>query len=301
LARKQKALKQVAEYKEKIAAEKERGNPIICHCVSVEPYIRRAINAIGWRENKQPGSTSFHIKFDVSDIDVKVKPSQFYNHFPDNRHLTTKVGLCKNLCFQTPYENLLEIQSFFPRCFDLSDQTQAELFKDDFQKTAIFSIIKVLAGEIVAGEEDIARFVQPYEKRKEYNDPRVFLKWFEEECYYHDESKGGLRYNELVQLVKQAHAYCQQYIDKMTDEFDYKLFGAPIGQSLTSGSTGASAIKFSPEKFDALLQLHEQIVACNGPDGSSFTSHLIEHLSTSFKVRLLVLHDQLERCCRQYA
>ena len=86
LARKQKALKQVAEYKEKIAAEKERGNPIICHCVSVEPYIRRAINAIGWRENKQPGSTSFHIKFDVSDIDVKVKPSQFYNHFPDNRH-----------------------------------------------------------------------------------------------------------------------------------------------------------------------------------------------------------------------
>mgnify|MGYP006122145159 CR=1 FL=1 len=138
-----------------------------------------------------------------------MKPTQFYNHFPDNRHLTTKVGLCKNLCFQTPYENLLEIQSFFPRSFDLSDQTQAELFKDDFQKTAIFSIIKVLVGEIVAAEEGIARFSQLYEKRKEYRDPHVFLKWFEEECYYYDESKGGLHYNELAQLVKQAYAYCQ--------------------------------------------------------------------------------------------
>ena len=39
----------------------------------------------------------FHVKFDVSDINVSVKPNQLYNHFSDNRELTTKGGLTKNL------------------------------------------------------------------------------------------------------------------------------------------------------------------------------------------------------------
>ena len=39
----------------------------------------------------------FHVKFDVSDIDVKVEPNQYYNHFSDNREICTKGGLTKNL------------------------------------------------------------------------------------------------------------------------------------------------------------------------------------------------------------
>ena len=45
------------------------------------------------------------IKFDVADIDVKVKHGQVYNHFPGNRELTTKAGLAKNLWFNCQYEN----------------------------------------------------------------------------------------------------------------------------------------------------------------------------------------------------
>lgn len=70
---------------------------IYCSIDSVENYIRRAVNKIGWMEPSSRKSEEFHIKFDVADVDVKTKPHQFYNHFPDNRELTTKAGLCKNL------------------------------------------------------------------------------------------------------------------------------------------------------------------------------------------------------------
>ena len=54
-----------------------------------------------------------------------------------------------------------------------------------------------------------------YAKRKEYENPHVYLKWFESECYKYDESIGGLHYNELVHVVKNVFSYCQQYIDKL--------------------------------------------------------------------------------------
>lgn len=40
---------------------------------------------MGWQENNKAECQKFHVKFDVSDIDIKVKPTQFYNHFPENR------------------------------------------------------------------------------------------------------------------------------------------------------------------------------------------------------------------------
>ena len=51
------------------------GNPIVCQTLSVEPYIRRAVQRAGWIENLIRGYRMFHVKFDVSDIDVKVEPN----------------------------------------------------------------------------------------------------------------------------------------------------------------------------------------------------------------------------------
>jgi len=42
----------------------------------------------------------FHIRYDITDKEGTLKNmrgSQWYNHFPNNRELTTKAGLCKNL------------------------------------------------------------------------------------------------------------------------------------------------------------------------------------------------------------
>ena len=97
------------------------GNPIVCQTTSVEPFLRRAVQRAGWLENVINGYAMFHVKFDVSDINVQVKAGQYYNHFPDNRELCTKGGLTKNLWTQCSMESLHQISNFFPRSYDLSD------------------------------------------------------------------------------------------------------------------------------------------------------------------------------------
>lgn len=47
--------------------------PIICQTISVQPFIRRAVQKMGWQETTS--ENKFHVKFDVADIDVKVKPN----------------------------------------------------------------------------------------------------------------------------------------------------------------------------------------------------------------------------------
>jgi hypothetical protein len=58
--------------------------------------LRRAITKLNWIENSRKNEMC-HVKFDIADTNIKVKSNYFYNHFPDNRQLTTKAGLCKNL------------------------------------------------------------------------------------------------------------------------------------------------------------------------------------------------------------
>lgn len=78
-----------------------------------------------------------HIRFTIEDQlenekkDV-LKGIQFYNHFPGNRELTTKAGLCRNLWFNSINEQEFPMQSVFPRCYDLSDSKQDEQFISDF-------------------------------------------------------------------------------------------------------------------------------------------------------------------------
>ena len=61
----------------------------------MEPYIRRAIAKMGWEDLSDKKEA--HVKFDVLDIEQIKKERQFYNHFPDNRQITTKAGLCRNM------------------------------------------------------------------------------------------------------------------------------------------------------------------------------------------------------------
>ena len=78
---------------------------------------------MGWVQNAGHGSHLFNVKWEYSDSNQDVykvlRSNQFYNHFPDSRELTTKQGLNQNL------HNLtmpgVDIYSFYPRCYDLSD------------------------------------------------------------------------------------------------------------------------------------------------------------------------------------
>jgi hypothetical protein len=73
------------------------------------------------------------VKWDYSDSHFdysKQMPHQLFNHFPDTRELTTKQGLNKNLNSIT--QPGTDVSDFYPRCYDLSNPRQLDLFMTDF-------------------------------------------------------------------------------------------------------------------------------------------------------------------------
>jgi tubulin monoglycylase TTLL3/8 len=69
-----------------------------------------------------------------------LKGGQLCNHFPNNQELTTKAGLARNLLRLSDYE--CNSESWFPRCYDFTEESQIELFVQDFQKTTIVNFVK---------------------------------------------------------------------------------------------------------------------------------------------------------------
>ena len=107
---------------------------ILAQSLNAEPFYRRAIRKLGWKEvsqNEAVFKSGFHIRLTISDLEGSSKDLQarhFYNHFPQNRELVTKMGLCKNLWFNCFSEQEHKISHIFPRCYDLSVPQQAETF-----------------------------------------------------------------------------------------------------------------------------------------------------------------------------
>lgn len=146
-----------------------RDTMIVAQSLNAEPFYRRAMKKLGWNQiPQQPGGDSkfnFHIRFNVSDLEGSskdLKPHQFYNHFPTNRELVTKMGLCKNLWFNCFMEQEHKISHIFPRCYDLSVPQQAETFISDFNQTAILSIIKIVANHFMARNDDMPKLLEQY-------------------------------------------------------------------------------------------------------------------------------------------
>ena len=83
---------------------------------SQDDYIRRALTRLGWIENKNHLSNAFHLKWTFSDTEADyktLKPGQMFNHFPNNRDLTTKSGLCNRLRGVSTYG--VKVDDFFLR------------------------------------------------------------------------------------------------------------------------------------------------------------------------------------------
>lgn len=118
----------------------------------------------------------------MADINTKIKPHQFYNHYPDNREITTKAGLCKNLWTNCSHETELRTSEFFPRCYDLADSKQVDGFIEDFNSTAIMSIVKVYA-EHFEKDRELRNIKREYDQRLEYANPEVFKTNFKQKHY----------------------------------------------------------------------------------------------------------------------
>lgn len=76
-----------------------------------------------------------------SNIDyVNILDEQVVNHYHQNKSITAKFGLTRNI------RNLCSINKdpsiFFPRCFDVNDVSELENFYESFKETFVDSILK---------------------------------------------------------------------------------------------------------------------------------------------------------------
>lgn len=86
------------------------------------------------------------------------------------------MGLCKNLWFNCFTEQEHLISNIFPRCYDLSVPQQVETFINDFNQTAILSIIKIVATHFIAKNEEIPKLLERYSHISDYVSPDKFFK-----------------------------------------------------------------------------------------------------------------------------
>lgn len=112
--------------------------------------IKRALKQRGWVENKDKDSCCFDLKYTLktSDIDyAALQPYQISNHFGKTTSITTKVGLTHSLKNLIWFNNV-DVDTFYPRCFDLGIAEETEDFITDFKATKAQNYLKIFLREI---------------------------------------------------------------------------------------------------------------------------------------------------------
>lgn len=142
----------VAQYKKRHKLSENDKIFIICGCY---PDIRRGLIARGnWHENLDVSSQLFDLKWTVrrKEIDFdSLQSHQICNHFNKSTMITTKDGLCHSLR-NLIWFNSVDIDTFYPRCFDLSENAEKEDFYTEFKAIRAESLLKIVSdgGKIAA-------------------------------------------------------------------------------------------------------------------------------------------------------
>jgi len=106
--------------------------------------IKRALKKRGWIENTKQNSQYFDFKWTITNKEIdydNLRYRQIANHFENMKVLTTKVGLCRSLRNLIWCSNV-DINAFYPRCFDLSDPNDTERFVEEFKSLKAESVLK---------------------------------------------------------------------------------------------------------------------------------------------------------------
>ena len=112
--------------------------------------VRRALKQRGWVENKDKDSPCFDFKWTLMTKDIPhndLQSHQLCNHFPTATSITTKVGLThslKNLI----WFNCVDIDTFYPRCYDLAIGEELEDFIQEFKQNKAVSYMKIYVREM---------------------------------------------------------------------------------------------------------------------------------------------------------
>ena len=141
----------IAFYKKRYRLKETDKIFIIVGCY---PDIRKALKLRGdWHENLDINSPCYDLKWTVrrKDIDFdNLQDHQLCNHFDKSTMITTKDGLSHSLR-NLIWFNSVDIDTFYPRCFDLSDNAEKEDFFTEFKAMRAEGILKqALAGTKVS-------------------------------------------------------------------------------------------------------------------------------------------------------
>lgn len=114
------------------------------------PGIRKALLSRGWAENEDRGSTMWDLKYALWQRDIgelgDLDDAQVVNYFSRNSELTSKVGLAANLYGCCTLDRV-DIDSFYPRCYDLTSTMQVNTFIEDFKATKCCSLLRRFVAE----------------------------------------------------------------------------------------------------------------------------------------------------------
>lgn len=112
--------------------------------------VRKALKARGWVENKDKDSPCFDFLWTLMTKDVNhndLSANQIVNHFSTATSITTKVGLThslKNLI----WFNAVDIDTFYPRCYDLAIAEELDDFIQEFKQVKAVSYMKIYVREM---------------------------------------------------------------------------------------------------------------------------------------------------------
>ena len=107
-------------------------------CNTQDEHMRRALLNLVWYENKNITSSFFDLKWMYMDNESDYKfliEGQFYNHFQNNKELTTKIGLTNNLKDFSEYG--ANFDQFYPRCYDLNESADFDDFVEEYKFTMV--------------------------------------------------------------------------------------------------------------------------------------------------------------------
>eukprot|EP00931_Biecheleriopsis_adriatica_P048095 TRINITY_DN2777_c0_g1_i2.p1 TRINITY_DN2777_c0_g1~~TRINITY_DN2777_c0_g1_i2.p1 ORF type:complete len:1128 (+),score=264.36 TRINITY_DN2777_c0_g1_i2:54-3437(+) len=106
---------------------------------TMEEYVARA----NQRLLSLPGDPSLIWRTQDSEADYRqLRPGEFFNHFQQNRVLTTKAGLAQCLA-QHHVCSGTDADAFFPRCYDISQKSEREDFILDFRRSAALKVAQL--------------------------------------------------------------------------------------------------------------------------------------------------------------
>lgn len=112
--------------------------------------LKKALKARGWVENKDKESACFDLKYTLKSKDIdqnNLQDFQIVNHFTKATSITTKVGLTHSLKNLIWFNNI-DVDTFYPRCFDLALPEEADDFITDFKATKAQCYLKIYIREI---------------------------------------------------------------------------------------------------------------------------------------------------------